>query len=107
GTDSMAIADEYSSQERVAIERAAGLSREAAAKSKPSRLEYLQALVRHESDNLLTNLVANKQADLEAFTFEGNTTSQLRKLRLSSSGRRLDPGYVAEQLKYAGQVTAL
>src|SRR5436190_19327869 len=108
GTDSMAIEDELPSAERAAIERAVGDGRNANISEKPSRIEYVQSLLRKKQDNLLSRLAADKQADIEAFAFDGNTTSQLRKLRLAKSGqRRLDSAHVAEQLTATGQVTSL
>src|SRR5439155_7109769 len=108
GTDSMSIEDEYTSVERAAIEKSVGDPRGAAPNAKPSRIEYVQKLIRKKQDNLITRLATYKQADVEAFTFDGNTTSQLRKLRLAPSGQRqLDQAYLAEQLKTTGQVTAL
>jgi len=104
GTESMSIADEYSSREQAALDRAVG----AGGSSKRSRIEYVQKLIRKPQDNLLKRLSTEGQADIEAFTFDGNTTSQLRKLSpASGSKRRLEPEHLADQLKATGQVTAL
>src|SRR6476660_7682096 len=71
-------------------------------------MDYVQSLLRKTPDNVLTRLAAGKHVELEAFTFDGNTTSQLRKLSLAPSGqRRLDPAHLADQLSTKGQVTAL
>lgn len=108
GTESMAIQDELPNAERAAIESTVGLRRGANLETKFSRLDYLQALVRSSRDNLLTRLAEQQHVEIEAFTFDGNATSQLRKLRLApAGGHRLDHGYLAEQLKATGQVTAL
>ncbi|MBW8883479.1 MAG: VWA domain-containing protein [Planctomycetia bacterium] len=108
GTDSMSIADEYSSSEQAAMERAVGALRGAASSAKTSRIEYLQRLIRKPQENLLASLTNNRQTDVELFVFDGHTTSQLRKLGpADGSKRRLDPDYIAEQLKAKGQVTAL
>jgi hypothetical protein len=108
GTDSMAIEDELPSAERAAIEK--GVSWKPAAKStaRPSRMHYIQSLVRSEQNSMLKNLEATRQADIEYFIFDGQTTSQLRKLQAAKSGAsRLDPAHLAGQLTTSGQVTAL
>jgi hypothetical protein len=108
GTESMSIGDEYSTGEQAAIDRAVGAPRGAASSSKRSRMEYVQQILRKPQDNLLSRLIHDCQADVEAFTFDGNTTSQLRKLGAATGGkRRLDAIQIADQLKATGQVTAL
>lgn len=112
GTDSMAIEDELPDAERAAIEKAVAWSAPARSASevasKPSRNDYLAALLRKTENNPLTKLTKDKQVQLEAFVFDGNTTSQLRKLNLSKTAHGpVDPAYLAEQLSSKGQVTAL
>jgi hypothetical protein len=108
GTDSMSIADEYSSKEQEAIDKAVGGTRGAASSAKSSRIEYVQKLIRKPQDNFLARLATDRQSDIETFTFDGHTTSQLRKLSpATGSKRRLDPAQIADQLKSTGQVTAL
>ncbi len=108
GTESMSIVDEYSSREQAAIERAVGNAQGAAGAGKSTRLENVQKLIRKSQGNLLTRLINERKADVETFIFDGNTTSQLRKLSSAAGGkRRLDPAHVADQLQATGQVTAL
>lgn len=116
GTESMAIEDELPAGEREAIEKSLGLpaaprdssSVSTSEAARPSRTDYLQALLRQKENNLLTNLANDGQVQLEAFLFDGNTTSQLRKLNLAPPGsRRFDPEHLATQLTTRGQVTAL
>ncbi|HZN33703.1 MAG TPA: hypothetical protein VFB80_07780, partial [Pirellulaceae bacterium] len=118
GTDSMAIEDELPDAERAAIEKAVGYTPTRStsegvtlpkpANGKPSRIAYLQSLLRKSDNNPFTKLTAAKKVQLEAFLFDGNTTSQLRKLNLSkTAGGAFDPAYLAEQLTTKGQVTAL
>jgi hypothetical protein len=127
GTDSMAIEDELPDNQRTAIEKAVGWKGKTAGPPKetptstaaaasgdepsaapPSRMDYVQSLLRQEDENLLRRLVDEKQVQLEAFIFDGDSTSQLRKLNLSPSGdRQLDPKFLAEQLSTKGKVTAL
>lgn len=122
GTDSMAIEDEWTDAERARLTQAVGWSasqaRPDAATNEPStvrssdsgisRMALVQSLLRKENDNLLTRLQEERQVQLEAFLFDGNTTSQLRKLDLSNSpGKKLDPRVLADQLTTKGQVTAL
>jgi hypothetical protein len=121
GTDSMAIEDELPDAERAAIEKAVAYTPTRSASEggtptrsaseggppKPSRMQYLQALL-EDKDNPLARLAADRQVQLEAFVFDGNTTSQLRKLNLSpNAGGRLDSAFLAQQLTTKGQVTAL
>ena len=125
GTDSMAIEDELPETQRKAIVEATGL-KELASKpepeaktdpgkadpaavstGQPTRLDYIKALL-NKNENVLTKLQESKKVQLEAFLFDGNTTSQLRKLTLNSSGSdKLDSKHLAEQLTTKGQVTAL
>ncbi len=109
GTDSMAIQDEYPDEQASALDRATGWQPpEGAASKKPSRADYLQSLLGKERDNLLAQLAEDKRYRLEAFVFDGNTTSQLRKLELRAGGGDTpDPKHVAGQLTTKGQVTAL
>jgi len=115
GTESMAIADELPAAERARMERAIGWQSrqsQSSAGDKPTRTAYVQALLRKTGDNPLARLLGDSGVEVEAFLFDGNTTSQLRQLdatkgsRLASS-RRFDPGQLADQLSTKGQVTAL
>jgi hypothetical protein len=109
GTDSMAITDDLTSRERAAIEKAVGWQPSGSTRSEnPSRLDYMQSLLRNRTNNVITRLATDRQCDVEAFLFDGNTTSQLRKLAVARKGeRRIDPAHIAEQLTSKGQVTAL
>jgi hypothetical protein len=126
GTDSMAIEDELPDSQRKAVEAAvdfkpvpaaatveSAVASEAATKTGPSRMDYLQALLRKEQANLIEQLTQDQQVQVEAFVFDGNTTSQLRKLELSKlglvslGGNKVDPKHLADQLSTTGQVTAL
>jgi hypothetical protein len=117
GTDSMAIEDELPDAERRAIEQAVGFTAARRGGGEgaggASRMDYLQALLSKENENLIEKLARERQVQLEAFVFDGNTTSQLRKLELSKLGlaglasRGVDPRHLADQLTTKGQVTAL
>lgn len=118
GTDSMAIEDELPEAQRKALADATGLqelspqskdpkSPPAASTGQPNRMDYVKALL-SKNDNVLAKLQSDKKLQVEAFLFDGNTTSQLRKLALNSRGNdRLDSKHLAEQLSTKGQVTAL
>jgi hypothetical protein len=108
GTDSMAIADDYAASQRAAIAKASGgKSAGMSPGAKPTRLDYVRQWVASKKDNPIARLTT-QHADVEAFIFDGNATSQLRKLRLSPAGqRRADPSFLSEELKATGQVTAL
>ncbi len=109
GTDSMAIEDEYSAAQQTALVGATGWQPpEGTAKKPPSRVDYLRALLTRERNNLLLRLTDDARYRVESFLFDGNTTSQLRKLEpRSGGGDTLDPKHVASQLTTKGQVTAL
>jgi hypothetical protein len=119
GTDSMGIADQLPEAQRTALAQATGLKTPAAttsggestvaATSDPTRLEYIQAWLRKTENNTLQELQQKHNVQLEAFLFDGNTTSQLRKLRSGSErlNTRLDVPGLADQLTHKGQVTAL
>ena len=100
GTDSMAIEDEYPEDQQAALGSATGWQpKEGAANKKPSRVDYLQALLTKERKNLLSRLANDKQYRVESFLFDGNTTSQLRKLEAKPGGGETpDPKHVAGQL---------
>ncbi|MCI0357215.1 MAG: hypothetical protein L0211_01860, partial [Planctomycetaceae bacterium] len=126
GTDSMAIEDELPDAERKAIETAvdykgpkqAPETREVSTSNPlpgpagPSRMDYVAALLRKSSDNLLNRLTEDKKVQIEAYVFDGDSTSRLRKLELSPlaalvGGGAVDPAHLAVQLSTKGQVTAL
>lgn len=127
GTDSMAIEDELSDSERKAIEsavdyklkpRSAPTTREVStnnplpASAAPSRMDYVAALLHKQSDNLITRLTNDKEVQIEAYIFDGDSTSRLRKLELNRlvslvGGSGVDPTHLADQLSTKGQVTAL
>lgn len=106
GTESMEIEDPYSDAQRASLAEGGGLSPELSSQATLTRIDCVRALLKHP-DNVLQGLSDNGYR-LEAFQFDGNATSQLRKLRLSRErGDGLDADYVAEQLSTPGQVTAL
>lgn len=105
GTDSMAIEDRLPQKERDALVSATGIS--PPQDSDPTRMAYVQALLARQDGNLLQEL-AKKDVQLQVFLYDGNTTSQLRKLELNPNGTdNVDPQHVAQQLTTKGQVTAI
>jgi len=107
GTDSMAIEDELPEEERAKLNEAVGVA-SGDAKPPKSRMDYIQRLVGRTDNNLLRRLREDKNVQLAAFVYDGNTTSKLRKIELSAKGdQSLDPAHVAGQLSTRGQVTAL
>jgi hypothetical protein len=109
GTESMTIQDELPAHERARLAAAAGLPESADGNAaRPSRVEYVQAMLTRDRDNFLRQLQTERDCRVEAFVFEGNNTNQLRKLDLSASGGQdIDPAHVARQLSTRGQVTAI
>ena len=107
GTDSMAIEDALPEEERAKVNAVLGITD--AAQSPKSRIEHVQKLLaRAGTENLLSRLQKEKDVQLAAFVFDGNTTSKLRKIELSKSGdQTFDPSVIADQLSTRGQVTAL
>ena len=95
GTDSMAIEDELPDAQRSAIEKSVGWKGKPAAATplpiptstssganensaaSPSRMDYVQSLIRQEDANVLRRLVEEKQVQLEAFIFDGESTCLL------------------------------
>jgi hypothetical protein len=80
GTESMAIDDELSPAERTAIDKATS-GDQATSGEKRTRIQYVQSLLTSTRNNLLARLRSENGTDVEAFIFDGNTTSQLRRLR--------------------------
>lgn len=123
GTDSMAIADQLPEAQRTALAQATGLKTAPPppqpmnpggesteeANTAPTRLQYIQSWLSKPENNTLAELQKKHNVQLEAFLFDGNTTSQLRKLTSGSDrlNTQLDVPALAEQLTHKGQVTAL
>lgn len=106
GTDSMAIEDELPEEQKARLDEAVGAT--SSEQAPKSRIEYVQRLVGRSDDNLLERLRKEKNVQLAAFVFDGNTTSKLRKITLSKQGdQTVDPAHIAGQLTTRGQVTAL
>lgn len=107
GTDSMAIADPWPTDEEQALRAAVGWNAPTANAAPPSRADYLRAWVGQAEKNVLREIQAATGARLEAFVFDGNSTSQLRRLSHSGSARELPTAGWSQQLTTTGQVTAL
>lgn len=72
--------------------------------AKPSRLQYVQALLRNSKANPLAQL--DEKARLRAFVID--RPDGVRALKLNSDGGdHLDAGHLADQLQATGRVTAL
>lgn len=115
GTDSMAIADQLPEAQRAALVAATGLKDVAkvgetpvAVNVQPTRLDYVQAWLKKADNNTLEKL-QDKNVEVEAFLFDGNTTSQLRKLSETDhhTEQKVSGAWIADQLTHTGQVTAL
>src|SRR5947208_8363003 len=66
GTDSMSISDELPAGERAAIEKAVGWQPSGSTRSEnPSRLDYVQSLLRHQTSNVITRLATERKVDIE------------------------------------------
>jgi len=105
GTDSMAIDDRLTDEERRQVVQAVGLAGGASNDSR-TRMDYLRAFVGKEQENLLVK--AQQKLNVEAYVFDGSTTAQVRKLELNPDGEtEVQPQHVAKQLSTDGQVTAM
>lgn len=110
GTDSMAIEDEWTDEQRARMAtliRASAGSGAHSSREPRSRVDYLRALLLNEKDNVLTALQQNNGARLEAFVFDGHSTSHLRRLPGAASKEESPWQRWAEQLTTQGQVSAL
>ncbi len=110
GTESMAIEDRWTDAERASLDRTVGRVENGNGSAPPapaSRTEYLQALLRSADRNIIEWLRKEDACRLEAFIFDGQSTSQLRRIGTEEEDRPLDPSRLAEQLSATGQVTAL
>jgi len=109
GTDSMAIADELSGDERALLAQAAGIEPGSdnpghAAEADRKRIDYVKSLVAHDPGNLLERLA--EKARLRAFLFD--RPEGARMLDLTPDGREgVDGEHLAGQLTTEGDVTAL
>lgn len=112
GSDSMAIEDEYAESDRSRLAESVGLTPETAVaikpgaslgRSKPSRTDYVRALVQKKNDNLLQQLA--KKFRLKFYTFD--RPDGVRELKQGAAGKPLDPGQLAGELTTTGEVTAL
>jgi len=110
GTDSMAIADDLPAEQREAAAKATGLAEsksspaDPAARQRPTRMDYLRALVQKKDNNLLEQF--DKQFRLQAFVFD--SPQSVRSLELTQGNQpTIDGKHVAEQLTTNGKVTAL
>jgi hypothetical protein len=107
GTDSMAIEDPWSDQQRAALLTAVGSnSNDATAAKMRSRTDFLKALLRNEQDNLFQQLQGKHGARLDAFVFDGHSTSHLRRLSGEQSVRETPRKAWSDQLTTSGQVSA-
>ncbi len=110
GTDSMAIQDQWTDEQRGALLAAVGVNAapNRSADSLPkSRADFLRAMIERESANIFTQLQQANGARLEAFVFDGHATSHLRRLSGDPSSKELPTRRWSEQLTTTGQVSAL
>ena len=109
GSDSMAIADELSEEERAALDEATGYEPPEAElggppPGDPTRVDYVRAALANDDGDLLEKLGA--KARLRAFAFD--KPEGARMLDLAPDGREdVDAEHLAGQLTTDGEVTAL
>jgi hypothetical protein len=107
GTDSMGLRDKLPPEEQSRLAAAMAPVEQPVSHQSHSRLEWVQTSLLRPDSNWLTAL-EEKGFRVEPHLFDGNSTSQLRKLQRNPNDRdELDPAHVAKQLTDRGQVTAL
>jgi hypothetical protein len=108
GTESMEIEDAYPVRQWAELAERIGLDSQSPSRESISRIDCLRAFLQRSEANVLERLSRERGLRIEAFQFDGNSTSQLRKLRSSGAdGQQFDASFVAGQLSTPGQVTAL
>jgi hypothetical protein len=108
GTESMEIEDPYPAEKWAELAERIGLDLRSQSLDSISRIDCLRAFLQRPAVNVLERLSRERGVRIEAFQFDGNSTSQLRKLRSSEAGGGpFDGSFVADQLSTPGQVTAL
>lgn len=95
GTESMAIEDEYSSEESAALAEATGAK--PSGDANPARIAYVKSLLQKEG-NVFTQL--QEKARMRYFLFDGSTTSQLRPIEIEDA-------QADASLSTVGRVTAM
>ncbi len=106
GSESMEIEDDLPASQRTAIERAIG-SDSQKSDQKASRMQYVHSLLTNEQNGLLSRLKSESSVEVETFLFDGNTTSQLHRVRAFSSSSPASQAQPADALRATGQVTAI
>ncbi len=102
GTDSMAVADQLSEEQRVRYAEATGVSDDA--ESGVPRIEYVKGLLRRDDGRVISDL--SERFRLKAFLFD--RADGVRGLELAEAADRdADGVHLASQLTTDGQVTAL
>lgn len=111
GSDSMAIKDKLSSEDRAQLTEAVDLPEELVAASGEAgentaeRMDFVKALISREDENLLEKL--GEQFRLQAYVFD-DASGTARPLQLSKDdGDELDPAHIASQLTATGEVSAI
>ncbi len=110
GTDSMGIVDRWSDEERRQLDEAVGnannrsLSATAADRPGPTRLEYVQSLLRNENDPMLAKL----QEKFRVKCFQFSRRDEVDAIQVEGDGidvEAVDANRLADALTSDGQVT--
>jgi hypothetical protein len=111
GTDSMNVPDEMSKEERAKLAAAVGLPERVSSTDKPgkaddrpTRADYVKALLTKKDDNLLARLA--ERFRLKAFLVERPDGVQTIETSAEGEGR-VDPQFITERMTTKGQTTAL
>jgi hypothetical protein len=108
GTDSMAMEDAYSPEQQDSLYKSLGITPSATNTLPATRSDFMRSLLTQSSRNVFAEISAKHGVDLQAFVFEGATTSKLRKLDSAANSSALQAAQAwSEQLTTRGQVTAL
>jgi len=103
GTESMGIRDRFDSKTEQALRDASGLAARRSDGSAPSRMEYLQALLRKSDDNLVEAL--NRRCRLRAFVVDRQGIRPLKVVEKADG--EPDGAFMASKLDAKAHITPL
>ncbi|PQO42631.1 hypothetical protein [Blastopirellula marina] len=109
GTESMNIRDNLTPDELASLASAVGSESPGSQVVSPAltRQQWVQAYLEKGDHNLLDQLQAKQDVQLEYFLFDGDSTSVARRIASGNSNAPLSPSSIADELTTHGKVTAL
>lgn len=109
GTESMNIRDNLTPDELASLTSAVGSESPGSQAVPPAltRQQWVQAYLEKGDHNLLDQLQAQHDLQLEYFLFDGDSTSVARRIASGNQNAPLSPSSIAAELTTHGKVTAL